>query len=103
MNTKYRKHVKYRSQKNLWMTSDIFLDWFMKEFVPAVKRFLKKKKLPQKAILLLDNAPSHPSEDELEKDDIKAKFLPPNVTSLIQPMDQGVIENIKRRYRKRLM
>ena len=36
--------VKYRSQKNPWMTSDIFLDWFMKEFVPAVKHFLKKKK-----------------------------------------------------------
>lgn len=95
--------VKYRYQKNSWMTSDIFLDWFMKEFVPAVKCFLKKKKLPQKAVLLLDNAPSHPSEDELEKDGIKAKFLPPNVTSLIQPMDQGVIENIKRRYRKRLL
>ena len=29
---------------------------------------------------------------------IKCLFLPPNVTSLIQPMDQGVLENIKRRY-----
>ena len=36
--------VKYRSQKNSWMTSDIFLDWFMKKFVPALKRFLKKEK-----------------------------------------------------------
>ena len=59
--------VKYRSQKNSCMTSDIFLDWFMKEFVLAVKRFLKKKN-PQKTILLLDYAPSHPSKDELEKD-----------------------------------
>jgi len=45
----------------------------------------------------LDNAPSHPSEEELMKRDIKAIFLPPNVTSLIQPMDQGVIEWLKRR------
>ena len=34
---------------------------------------------------------------------IYAKFLPANVTSLIQPMDQGVIQSLKRRYRKRLL
>ena len=32
-----------------------------------------------------------------------AKFLPPNVTSLIQPMDQGVLVSIKRRYRKKIL
>ena len=32
-----------------------------------------------------------------------AKFLPPNVTSVIQPMDQGVLESMKRRYRKKLL
>ena len=95
--------VKYRFQKNSWMTSDIFLDWFIKKFVPAVKRFLKKEKPSQKAILLLDNVLSHMPESELEKHGIRAIFLPPNVGSLIQPMDQGVIENIKRRYRKRLL
>jgi len=26
-------------------------------------------------------------------------FLPPNITSLIQPMDQGIIANFKRHYR----
>lgn len=31
------------------------------------------------------------------------KFLPPNVTALIQPMDQGVIETTKRLYRKKLI
>ena len=30
------------------------------------------------------------------------KFLPPNVTSLIQPMDQGVLDSIKRHYRHKL-
>lgn len=30
-------------------------------------------------------------------------FLPPNVTSLIQPMDQEVVQNIKRSYRSRLL
>jgi len=30
-------------------------------------------------------------------------FFPPNVTSLIQPMDQGVIKKFKRIYRKQML
>ena len=30
-------------------------------------------------------------------------FLPPNTTSIIQPMDQGVLENLKRRYKCALL
>ena len=48
---------------------------------------------------------AHPSEDELVSADGKiiAKFLPPNVTALVQPMDQGVLESIKRVYRKSVL
>ena len=58
-----------------------------------------------KSLLFIDNCSAHPPENVLTSEDekIKAKFLPPNVTSLIQPMDQGVIEYIKRRYRKGLL
>ena len=61
--------------------------------------------IEQKAVLLLDNCSAHPCEDELVSDDKKiiAKFLPPSVTSLIQPMDQGVLESIKRRYKRKLL
>jgi len=34
---------------------------------------------------------------------ITAKFLPPNVTALLQPMDQGVLEAIKKVYRKSIL
>lgn len=30
-------------------------------------------------------------------------FLPPNITSLLKPMDQGLIECMKRLYRKQLL
>ena len=58
-----------------------------------------------KGYLLLDNCAAHPDEESLTSSDglVTAKFLPPNVTSLIQPMDQGVLESLKRRYRKSLM
>ena len=57
------------------------------------------------AILLLDNCSAHPNEDELISADgkITAKFLPPNVTGLIQPMDHGTFESIKRVYRKTIL
>lgn len=88
--------VSYRNQKFSWMDCNLFKSWFIDEFVPSVEKDLNQKKLPIRAVLLLDNAPSHPSEKELVKEDIKVIFLPPNVTSLIQPMDQGVIEWLKR-------
>lgn len=74
-------------------------------FIPYVQEDLKLKNLPPKAILVLDNAPSHPDATLLESADgnITCYFLPANSTSLIQPMDQAVIETFKRRYRKKFI
>ena len=97
--------VTYYAQKNAWVDSEIFTDWFHKKFVPAVKKHIAEKNLPVKVLLLLDNAPAHPDEGVLVSADksVKAMFLPPNTTALIQPMDQGVLEALKRRYRKSLL
>ncbi|GBM47316.1 Jerky [Araneus ventricosus] len=74
------------------MTAALFKDWFFHHFVPEVKESFKSLGLPEdtKAILLLDNCKAHPPVDELVSGNIVATLLPPNVTSLIQPMDQGV-------------
>jgi len=53
--------------------------------------------------LFIDNAPCHPSENELRDGEMYVKCLPPNVTALIQPMDQDMIETTKRFYRKKLI
>lgn len=76
-----------------------------KKFVPRVKHYLRIKGLPVKVLLLMDNAPAHPSTEELCSRDglIKTMFLPANTTSLIQPMDQGVLYNLKRRYKRNLL
>lgn len=97
--------VTYYAQQSAWMrmTLNIFTQWFKDIFVPNVQADLKSKNLSPKAILLLDNAPSHPQmETNLASADgnITCFFLPPNTTPLIQPMDQAVIETLKRRYRK---
>lgn len=101
--SKHALPVKYFNQKSAWMSSEIFKDWFFQEFVPSTEKFLRDNKLPRKALLLLDNAPSHPDDSELKDGDIRAMFLPPNVTALCQPMDQGVLETLKRNYRRNLL
>lgn len=47
----------------------------------------------------MDRCTAHPPEDELVTKDgkIKAMFLPANTTSLIQPMDQGIIAILKKK------
>ncbi|XP_066137377.1 jerky protein homolog-like [Euwallacea fornicatus] len=101
----FKVPVDYDCSKTAWMTSGIFLKWFHKRFVPQVKNFLKEQKLPIKALLLLDNAPCHPPEQQLRSRDgsIFVMYMPPNVTSIIQPMDQNIIRLTKLYYRKFLL
>lgn len=97
--------VNYYNQSSAWMDRDIFTRWFFDHFVPEVRKSLRKKNLTEKAVLILDNAPSHPAKDLLRSDDGKifVKYLPAKVTSLIQPMDQGVIAALKKSYRGNLL
>ena len=55
--------------------------------------------------VLLDNCPAHLNVEEVVSDDgkITTHYLPPNDTSLIQPMYQGVLVALKCRYRKKLL
>lgn len=97
--------VDYKNQSKAWMTKSLFVEWFDELFVPSVKQFLKKRNLPQKALLILDNCPGHPHEEDLNLIDsfIRVMFLPPNVTPILQPMDQNVIQAIKMQYKKGLL
>jgi len=93
--------VSYKNQKSAWMTQEIFVAWFQKEFVPAVKTFLQAAELPCKALLVMDNCSSH--KVAMKVDDISVMYFPANTTSLIQPMDQGVLQNLKLLYKQDLM
>ena len=63
-------------------------------------QFCSQNNLPQKAVLLLDSAPGHPPNLEDIKSELEAKivFVPPNSTSLLQPVNQGVIAAFKAYY-----
>ena len=72
------------------MTSSIFETW--------LKKFDKRMgRKGRKVLLFLNNATSHSNVQLCNK---KLKYLPANATSILQPLDQGIILAMKRKYRK---
>ncbi|XP_034979547.1 tigger transposable element-derived protein 1 [Zootoca vivipara] len=103
---KSKLHVMWRANSKAWVTRQFFIEWVHEVFGPSVKKYLQDKNLPMKCLLLMDYAPGHPPglEEVLLEEFafISVKFLPPNTTTLIQPMDQQVISNFKKLYTKAL-
>lgn len=89
--------VHWAANKKAWVTTELFTEWFLKYFVPEVRRYMSDKGLDFKVLLIIDNAPGHP---HLEHPNVQFCFLPPNTTSLIQPLDQGIIATFKTYYVK---
>ena len=86
--------VTYRWNTKAWMTGVIFMEW-----ISEWDRELREAGC--RILLLVDNCSAHPALDTLTN--IHLEFLPLNTTSMIQPMDQGVIRNLKVNYRKQLI
>ncbi|XP_041067856.1 tigger transposable element-derived protein 4-like [Carcharodon carcharias] len=76
------------------MTSSIFEVWIRK-----VDKMYQRKK--RKIVIITDNCPSHPNIAGLKT--VKLLFLPPKTVAKLQPMDQGVIRNLKTHYRRQLI
>ena len=86
------KHLpcRYRNQNKSWMDSVFFEEWIRE----MDTKFTKEKK---KVALIIDNCPAHTTIDNLKS--IELVFLPPNTTSKLQPMDQGVVRSLKAYYK----
>lgn len=85
--------VDYRSNRKAWMTSEIFQAWLRE----LDRRFSAKSR---KALMVIDNCSAHNNVSGLTN--IQLLFLPPNATASLQPLDQGIIQHVKSRYRKQV-
>ncbi|XP_050549077.1 tigger transposable element-derived protein 6-like [Daktulosphaira vitifoliae] len=76
------------------MTSTIFSNWLCEwdKELQAKSKFI---------LLLIDNCAAHLKNVELKN--ITLEFLPPNTTSFDQPLDMGIIKNLKVKYRIKLV
>ncbi|XP_057575413.1 tigger transposable element-derived protein 1-like isoform X2 [Hippopotamus amphibius kiboko] len=90
--------VVWKSNPRAWVTQAIFQDWFFHHFIPEVEKYCLEKDIPFNVLLLLDSAPGHPPFMDDFHPSVKVVHLPPDTTSLIQPMDQGVIATFKKYY-----
>ena len=74
----------YDFSNKAWMTKNIMGRWLCK-----CNRQLKSS--GKHILLLLDNAPSHPKQDEISNlnlSHIKIHYMPANTTSICQPADE---------------
>jgi hypothetical protein len=76
------------------MTQAIFEEW-----ITDSNRMMKKEN--RKILLLADNATSHRGTTVMSN--VTVKFLPLNLTSEVQPLDQGITRSVKVRYRKMML
>ncbi|GBL81919.1 Tigger transposable element-derived protein 4 [Araneus ventricosus] len=84
----------YDANSKAWMTADIW--------EKTLRRWdLNFSKQKRKVALIADNCTAHCTVDGLKS--IELVFLPPNSTCVLQPLDQGIIQNFKATYRKLLL
>ena len=86
--------VHYEANLKSWMTAQIFENYIRK----LDAKFAKENR---RVLFILDNCSAHPNLPNLLA--IKLQFLPPNTTAVSQPMEQGIIQNLKVKYRKFLL
>jgi hypothetical protein len=78
--------VLYYANKVEWMTSEIFKKWLMNWDVELQWK-------SRKILLVLDNCAAHHHLESLKN--IQMELLSSNTTSLVQPMDVGIIITLK--------
>ena len=83
----------YRGNRKAWMTSKLFSEWLI--------GFDRETKREGRRVLLVDNCSAHNVIPRLAN--VRVEYLPPNCTSILQPLDLGIIRAVKARYRKSLI
>ncbi|CAM9730673.1 unnamed protein product, partial [Ascophyllum nodosum] len=88
--------IPYYAQLNAWLGSSIFQRLFDEVFVPFVKRSTGRK-----VALVWDTYPSYIIRNNDPQ--ITIIFLTPNVTSIYQPCNQGILHALKCQYKTEMV
>lgn len=85
----------YKHQNKAWMSGTLFIEWLIKlDRQVGVKH--------RNIILFIDRCPAHPTDLGFLKN-VCVLFLPPNATSMLKPLDIGIIRVMKHYYRKMMV
>ncbi|KAL0222055.1 hypothetical protein RCL1_001909 [Eukaryota sp. TZLM3-RCL] len=86
----------YRSNKKAWLYSHNF-----EEICMELHNYCAEHNIV--GALLCDNVSTHRLSDEIELNNLNIIFLPPNTTSVLQPLDAGIIRSLKAKYRRQYL
>ena len=86
----------YFNRRKAWMKGGI-----LEKILSNLNRRLKTQN--RRILLLMDNAPCHPEDLDEKFTQINVVFLPANTTSLLQPLDLGIIQAFKLKYYRCLL
>ncbi|XP_018014468.1 tigger transposable element-derived protein 4 [Hyalella azteca] len=86
--------VEYTSNENACMTSSIFSEWVTRWNAELVE-------CNRKIVLIVDSCTAHMHLQNLSN--IQLEFLPPLTTPLRQPMERGIVRDLKMLYRSSLV
>ncbi|NXU48363.1 TIGD5 protein, partial [Turnix velox] len=103
----------YRYGPRASLGTSLLQAWFFEDFVPAVKRYLRRSCHQQKAVLLLSSSPPHSmmtmeESPPLQTPDgsIRALFLSKGGgagSRIPTPLEQGVVATFKQLYKRELL
>ena len=81
--------ITHYQQKKAWMDSVIFNNWFFEVFVKVVR---KKHPGSKEVLLFIDGGSGHEllATTDAVSPKVKMVQFPPNCTSILQPLDQGM-------------
>nr|XP_033340639.1 jerky protein homolog-like [Megalopta genalis]XP_033340640.1 jerky protein homolog-like [Megalopta genalis] len=106
---KYYRHqmpVVYKSQQfGSSMDHRTFIDWYVNDFKPAVQRYQLEHGIHERVVLILDDCWRNKlvSTERRVDDQFQIVFLPPQTTTLLQPMNQGLITKVKKTFRHKML
>lgn len=90
--------VPYFNQKNAWNDRVTYRKWWQSVFLPAICKWTSDP-----VALLVDGFSGHDDTCFDPVQQVKVFKFPPNVTSIYQPLDQGIIRALKAGYKNRLL
>ena len=99
------KYIRWHSIKTTWMKGDIFEAWILQlnnQFKGQNQRWSWFCKMYLHMLLAMPKLVSL-MVSTLELSNMTLVFLPPNVTSIVKPLDQGIITSFKIQYKEKLL